>query len=99
MNPQSVESLMAEIEIEDPINLADLTMGEQDVRRLMANHFCEIDSRLSEHGMSADARLEVMAAIAAHTMVANMVLHFEQLRRLADQNDFRAWMTRHGIGH
>ena len=98
MNPQSVESLMADIEIEDPLDLGDLSMDERDVRRLMANHFCEIDCRLSEHGLSADARLEIMAAIAAHTMVENMVLHFEHLRRLANQSDFHAWMARHGIG-
>lgn len=98
MNPQSVESLMADIESEDPLDLGDLSMDERDVRRLMANHFCEIDGRLSAHGLSADARLEIMAAIAAHTMVENMVLHFEHLRRLANQSDFHAWMARHGIG-
>jgi hypothetical protein len=97
MTPESVESLIAEIEAEDRLDLGDLALGEREARSLMANHFCELDRRLAQHGYSVEARLEVMAAIAAHTMVENMVLQVGRLRGAARQ-DFHDWMRRHGIG-
>ena len=98
MTPQSVESLIAEIEAEDRIDFGDLSIGEDEARSLMAHHFCDIDHQLAEHGMSAEARLEVMAAIAAHTMVENLVLHLGRLRGTAGRANFRQWMRRHGMG-
>jgi len=97
MTPQSVESLIAEIEAEDRIDFGDLAIGEDEARSLMARHFCDIDRQLAEHGMSTEARLEVMAAIAAHTMVENLVLHLGRLRSAAGREDFHAWMRRHGM--
>lgn len=97
MTPKSVESLMVDIEAEDPLDLADLSLSEEDARRLMANHFCEIDKQLAERGLDAEARLEIMAAIAAHTMTENMILHLGRLRA-SSGDDFHAWMRRHGIG-
>lgn len=98
MTPQSIESLMADIEAEDPLDIGDLALDEAEARRLMTNHFCEIDQRLVEHGLDAEARLEVMAAIAAHTMAENLVLHIDRLRRDNDRDAFQAWMRRHRIG-
>ena len=80
MTPESVESLIAEIEAEDRLDFGDL------------------DRRLAQHGYSAEERLEVMAAIAAHTMVENMALQLGRLRDAAHRADFRDWMKRHGIG-
>ena len=97
MTPQSVESLIAEIEAEDRLDFGDLSLDEQEARSLMANHFCELDRKLAEHGLSTEARLEVMAAIAAHTMVENMILHLGHLRSAAGQQNFHAWMRRHGM--
>ncbi len=97
MTPQSVETLMADIEAEDPLDLGELSLNEEDARRLMANHFCEIDRQLASRGLDAEARLEVMAAIAAHTMVENLVLHVRRLRASAERADFRDWMKRHGM--
>lgn len=97
MNLQSIESLMADIEEEDPLDLGDLAIDENEARRLMASHFCEIDDRLAEHGLNAEARLEIMAAIAAHTMTENMLLHLGRLRRADGKDEFRDWMRRHGL--
>lgn len=97
MNLQSIESLMADIEEEDPLDLGDLAIDEAEARRLMASHFCEIDERLSEHGLDPEARLEIMAAIAAHTMTENMLLHLGRLRSSPDTGEFRDWMRRHGL--
>jgi len=98
MTPQTIESLMTEIEAEDSIDFATLRLDENVARSLMANHFCEVDDRLRAQGLSAEERLEVMAAIAAHTMTENMVLHIQRLRHAGDPADFRAWMQRHGLG-
>jgi hypothetical protein len=97
MTPESVESLIAEIEAEDRLDFGNLPLGEHEARSLMANHFCELDRKLAEHGLSTDARLEVMAAIAAHAMVENMVLHLGRLHSAAAKDDFRGWMRRHGL--
>lgn len=98
MTPSTVESLMADIEADDPLDFTDLSIDEEDARRLMASHFCELDQRLAEHGLDVPARLEIMAAIAAHTMVENMLLNLAQLRAEGGVADFRAWMKRHGMG-
>lgn len=97
MTPQSVEALMAEIEAEDCPDYAELSIGEAEARHLMAAHFCEIDDKLARHGLTPEARLEVMAAIAAHTMVENMVLHVHRLRGAAGRTEFQAWLRRHGL--
>lgn len=97
MTPESVATLIAEIESEDRIDFGDLAIGEDEARQLMASHFCDIDRRLADHGMDTEARLEVMAAIAAHTMVENLVLHVARLRDAGSAGDFRDWMSRHGL--
>ena len=101
MNPQTVASLMAEIEQEDPLDLANIAIDEADARRLMATHFCELDRKLADHGLGSDERLEMMAAIAAHTMVENLLLHVGRLKaREADDGKdvLRDWMRRQGFG-
>lgn len=98
MNPQTLTELIADIEAEDPVDLGGLAIDEADARRLMASHFCELDRRLVEHGLAAEERLEMMAAIAAHTMVENLILHMKGLRQGEDGIDaFRDWMGRHGM--
>ncbi len=98
MTPQSIEALMADIEVEDPLNISGLALDGLEARRLMANHFCELDRQLAEHGLDTAARLDIMAAIAAHTMAENLMLHVERLRAADSSEAFRAWMRRHGMG-
>ena len=99
MNPRNLASLMAEIEAGDPLDMSELSIDERDARELMASHFCEIDRRLARHGLKPEARLEMMAAIAAHTMVENMLLHMGRLQRSDGEglDTFRSWMRRHGM--
>ena len=89
---------MNDIEREDPLDFGMLSIDEHDARELMAQHFCGVDAALSEHGLDAEARLEIMTAIAAHTMVENLLLNVERLQHKACDEDFKAWMKRHGIG-
>jgi L-ribulose-5-phosphate 3-epimerase UlaE len=96
MTPESVAKLMADIEAEDPLDFGELSIDETDARRLMANHLCEVDCRLARHGMSSEERLEIMAAIAAHTMVENMLLNMDRLRA-AEGDEFEQWRQRRGL--
>lgn len=98
MSPEHLASLIAEIESADPLDFDALAIDAGGARRLMANHFCELDRRLADYGLATDERLEMMAAIAAHALVENMLLQFERLREAGDKAEFRAWMKRHGIG-
>jgi hypothetical protein len=98
MNPQTLAELIADIDAEDPVDLGNLSIDESDARRLMASHFCELDRRLAEHGLATEDRLEMMAAIAAHTMVENLILHMRRLRADDDGIEaFRDWMGRHDM--
>lgn len=98
MNPQTLAELIADIDAEDPVDLGEFSIDESDARQLMASHFCELDRRLAEHGLAPEERLEMMAAIAAHTMVENLILHMKRLRSRGEGIDaFRAWMGRHGM--
>jgi hypothetical protein len=97
MTPQTVETLMEDIEREDPLDFGLLSIDEHDARHLMANHFCEVNSALAEHGLDAEARLEVMAAIAAHTMVENLLLNVERLKDQAAGDSFSDWLKQHGV--
>ncbi|MFN3986987.1 MAG: hypothetical protein ACK4KV_15955 [Rhodocyclaceae bacterium] len=98
MTPESIEALMSEIEAVDAPDYGALALDEDTARHLMATHFCELDRALAEQGMSLEERLEMMAAIAAHTMTENLVLHVHRLRAAGDADGFREWMRRHGMG-
>lgn len=98
MTPETIASLIAEIEAGDPLDFSGLGIDAEGARSLMATHFCEIDQRLAELGLPADQRLEMMAAIAAHAMVENMLLHLARLRRDPCDIGFHAWMERYGFG-
>lgn len=98
MTPETIAALIADIEAGDPLDFGALAIDADGARRLMATHFCEIDRQLEDFGLPADQRLEMMAAIAAHAMVENMLLHLARLRRDPCDIGFRAWMERYGIG-
>lgn len=98
MSPEHVASLMNEIDASDPLDFSRLAIDADGARRLMANHFCEVERQLVDCGLEPDDRLAVMAAIAAHAMVENMLLYVELLQSAGRKAEFHAWMRRHGIG-
>lgn len=97
MTPETIAILIAEIEAGDPMDFSALAIDADAARSLMAAHFCEIDRQLEELGLPADQRLEMMAAIAAHAMVENMLLHLARLRRDPCDAGFHAWLDRYGL--
>ncbi len=98
MTPEALEVLMNDIESTDPLDFSDLSIGEDDARSLMAQHFCQLDGDLSEAGLDAEARLAVMAAIAAHTMEANFLIQVQRLREERQGFDLKSWMASKGFG-
>ncbi|MCB1888200.1 MAG: hypothetical protein KDH20_11390 [Rhodocyclaceae bacterium] len=98
MSPQALETLMSDIETSDPLDFSDLAIDEAGARSLMAQHFCQLDESLSDAGLDAEDRVAVMAAIAAHTMEANFLIHIQRLRDQGEGFDLRRWMAERGFG-
>ena len=98
MTPASLAMLMTELAVGDPPDLAGLSISGDDARALMATHLCEIDEELAAAGMGVPERLEMMAAIAAHVLVENLVLNAASLRRDGTGDAaFADWLRRHRL--
>ena len=98
MTPNMLENIMADIAEGDPLDFGGLSISEDNARQLMASHLCEVDGKLSDAGFNAEERLAFMAAIAAHSLVENMLLNIEKLRRAENNRDALSdWLTRHGM--
>ena len=74
-----LETLMLEVEQEDPIDFADLPFDEQDLRGLVASHLVDMADAM-ESFSEEDRRLTLMA-VAAKLVLENLVLHVQLLRR------------------
>lgn len=79
ITPEQLAALMHEVELEDPIDFADLPFPEQDLRALVANHLCEMAA--SMESFSTEDRLLTLLAVAAKLVLENLVLHVQLLRR------------------
>lgn len=73
-----LETLMLEVEQEDPIDFADLPFEEDDLRGLVATHLCEMADAMDSFS-EEDRRLTLMA-VAAKLVLENLVLHIQLLR-------------------
>ncbi|WP_377702817.1 hypothetical protein [Pseudoduganella sp. UC29_71] len=76
---EELETLMLEVEQEDPIDFADLPFEEQDLRGLVASHLVEMADAM-ESFSEEDRRLTLMA-VAAKLVLENLVLHIQMLRQ------------------
>lgn len=74
-----LETLMLEVEQEDPIDFADLPFDEQDLRGLVASHLVDMADAM-ESFSEEDRRLTLMA-VAAKLVLENLVLHIQMLRQ------------------
>lgn len=79
ITPEQLAALMREVELEDPIDFADLPFPEQALRELVANHLCEMAA--SMESFSTEDRLLTLLAVAAKLVLENLVLHVQLLRR------------------
>lgn len=80
MNISSAElaALIREIEVEDPIDYADLPYAEDDLRRLVCSQIHEIAEQAGQLGEENCQR--VMLAVAAKLVLENLVLHVRLLQ-------------------
>lgn len=80
MNISSAElaALIREIEVEDPIDYADLPYAEDDLRRLVCSQIQEIAEQAGQLGEENCQR--VMLAVAAKLVLENLVLHVRLLQ-------------------
>ncbi|GGY25312.1 hypothetical protein [Pseudoduganella albidiflava] len=76
---QELETLMQEVELEDPIDFADLPFDEKDLRGLVASHLCEMADKM-ESFSEADRQITLLA-VSAKLVLENLVLHVQLLRR------------------
>jgi hypothetical protein len=76
---QELETLMQEVEHEDPIDFADLPFDEKDLRGIVASHLCEMAGAMES--FSETDRQMTLLAVSAKLVLENLVLHVQLLRR------------------
>jgi hypothetical protein len=79
ITPQQLEELIREVELEDPIDYADLPFDEEALRALVADRLCEMTAAMSD--FSDEDRHLSLLAVAAKLLLENLVLHVQLLRR------------------
>ena len=79
IKPEALAALMLEVEIEDPIDFADLPFGEQELRELVASHLCEMAAAMEN--FSTEDRLMTLLAVSDKLVLENLVLHLQLLRQ------------------
>jgi len=79
ITPQQLELLIEEVELEDPIDFADLPFEEAALRALVAKRLCEMTAGM--HDFSDEDRMLSLLAVAAKLLLENLILHIQLLRR------------------
>ncbi|MGZ3184187.1 MAG: hypothetical protein ACXU8N_17265 [Telluria sp.] len=79
IKPQELAALMHEVELEDPIDFADLPFSENELRELVASHLCEMAS--SMESFSTEDKMLTLLAVSAKLVLENLVLNVQLLRR------------------
>jgi hypothetical protein len=79
IQPEQLAALMREVELEDPIDFADLPFPEDELRQLVASHLCDMAAAMEN--FSTEDRLTTLLAVSAKLVLENLVLHVQLLRR------------------
>ena len=79
IKPEELAALMREVELEDPIDFADLPFNENELRELVASHLCDMAAAMDN--FSTEDRLLTLLAVSAKLVLENLVLHVQLLRR------------------
>lgn len=79
IKPEELAALMLEVEQEDPIDFADLPFAEEELRRLVAAHLCEMAGAMEK--FSTEDKLMTLLAVSAKLVLENLVLNVQLLRR------------------
>ena len=76
---QQLEELMREVEMEDPVDFADLPFDEEALRALVAERLIEMTGAMA--CFSDEDRYLSLLAVSAKLLLENLVLHVQLLRR------------------
>lgn len=76
---EELAALIREVEIEDPIDYADLPYAEDELRLLVCNQICEITDR-AERQLGKEGSGAVLLAVAAKLILENLVLHIKLMQ-------------------
>ena len=79
ITPIQLAALMQAVEMEDPIDFADLPFEEDELRELVAAHLCEMAAAMDNFN-EQDRHLALLA-VAAKLVLENLVLHVQLLRQ------------------
>lgn len=79
IKPEQLAALMHEVELEDPIDFADLPFADDELRALVASHLCEMAAAMEN--FSTEDRLLTLLAVSAKLVLENLVLHVQLLHR------------------
>ena len=79
IKPEQLAALMHEVELEDPIDFADLPFAEEQLRALVATHLCEMAAAMDN--FSIEDRIMTLLAVSAKLVLENLVLHLQLLQR------------------
>jgi hypothetical protein len=79
ITPAQLETLIEEVEIEDPIDFADLPFEEAALRELVAERLCEMTDGMTD--FTDEDKILSLMAVAAKLLLENLVLHVQLLRR------------------
>lgn len=78
IKPDQLAALMREVETEDPIDFGDLPFEEEELRKLVALHLCEMAGAMEN--FSTDDKLMTLLAVSAKLVLENLVLNVQRLR-------------------
>jgi len=76
---QQLEDLMREVEMEDPVDFADLPFDEEALRALVADRLIEMTGAMGS--FTEEDRYLSLLAVSAKLLLENLVLHVQLLRR------------------
>lgn len=79
IKPDELAALMLEVEQSDPIDFADLPFSDDELRKLIASHLCEMAAAMEN--FSEEDKLLTLLAVSAKLVLENLVLNIQLLRR------------------
>ena len=79
IKPDELAALMLEVEQSDPIDFADLPFSDDELRKLIASHLCEMAAAMEN--FSEEDKLLTLLAVSAKLVLEYLVLNIQLLRR------------------
>jgi hypothetical protein len=100
ISPQTIRALLAELELEDPVDFEDLPVDENAARNLVVGHLAELREKLVADEVSGEMREALLLAAASRVILENLLLHVRALLGRAGHSDdeVAALFAKLGVG-